>query len=126
MGVLPLAGPRLLRRHFFQDKKRGMRILRHLYRTRLLVYVIDVARGRSLRYDRWGSCERGEAGSSSGAQGEGEEDEEEEEDSAGVTTGLGDPFEDFLFLREEVMKHSPVNEEKKELVRPSPLARKAS
>ncbi|PFH33339.1 GTP-binding protein [Besnoitia besnoiti] len=100
-----------------QDKKRGMRVLRHLYRSRLLVYVIDVARGSSVHRrpaikeekdrllltgdtDFQGSPSEGEAG---------------EAHYAGVT-GQGDPLEDFLYLREEVMKHRKDNEGKKELI----------
>ncbi|PHJ24200.1 gtp-binding protein [Cystoisospora suis] len=99
------------------DKKRGMRILRHLYRTRLLVYVIDVARGRSLRFTTWEKSEGNEASLLRSTDREGQEDEEAEQDPEGdFMTGLGDPFEDFLFLREEVMRHNPANEEKKELI----------
>ncbi|KEP66301.1 UNVERIFIED_CONTAM: GTP-binding protein [Hammondia hammondi] len=97
-----------------QDKSRGMRILRHLYRSRLLVYVVDVARGASLHPVHLGKTattteERlllTEDQPLSGAEGP----------ACGGVTGQGDPFEDFLYLREEVMKHRKDNEGKKELV----------
>ncbi|CBZ52880.1 putative GTP-binding protein [Neospora caninum Liverpool] len=113
-----------------QDKARGMRILRHLYRSRLLVYVIDVARGRALSpvQDGRKGKERSLLTDDQSRSGDAESYERRPEgvgeagwggdhatSFAGVT-GRGDPFEDFLYLREEVMKHRKDNEGKKELV----------
>ncbi|KFH15252.1 GTP-binding protein, partial [Toxoplasma gondii MAS] len=113
-----------------QDKSRGMRILRHLYRSRLLVYVLDVARGALLHPGQNTTVteERllltedhpltGAEGTSRYFAAEGRRDAlgDSEGPACGGVTGQGDPFEDFLYLREEVMKHRKDNEGKKELV----------